>query len=162
MKRTRSSYIAAASGTKSNGASKDAIPIPNPSPTPPVEVLASPLPRSPLAPLPSKAKVVLAASGSVAAIKTAMLASGLTDWAEVRLVATKSALHFIDKTTLPPGVSLYTDEEEWKTWEKLGDTVLHIELRKWADLMVIAPVSANTMAKVRGVGEGKYWMRRSI
>ena len=87
----------------------------------------------------------------MAAIKIAMLASGLTEWAEVRLVATRSALHFIDKTTLPPGVSLYTDEEEWKTWEKLGDTVLHIELRKWADLMVIAPVSANTMAKVGAV-----------
>ena len=31
---------------------------------------------------------------------------------------------------------------------QVGDEVLHIELRRWADLMVIAPLSANTLAKV--------------
>ncbi|RZC70780.1 hypothetical protein C5167_033921 [Papaver somniferum] len=31
--------------------------------------------------------------------------------------------------------------------EKIGDNVLHIELRKWADVMVIAPLSANTLGK---------------
>lgn len=34
-------------------------------------------------------------------------------------------------------------------WEK-GDKVLHIELRKWADVLVIAPISANTLAKMAG------------
>lgn len=33
-------------------------------------------------------------------------------------------------------------------WEAKGDPVLHIDLRKWADLLVIAPLSANTLAKM--------------
>ncbi|KAL8537684.1 hypothetical protein ACS0TY_012718 [Phlomoides rotata] len=32
----------------------------------------------------------------------------------------------------------------------MGDNVFHIELRKWADIMVIAPLSANTLAKIAG------------
>ena len=39
------------------------------------------------------------------------------------------------------------DEQEW-LWSKRGDDVLHIELRKWADMMLIAPLSANTLAKM--------------
>ncbi|XP_032218225.2 phosphopantothenoylcysteine decarboxylase isoform X3 [Nematostella vectensis] len=35
-----------------------------------------------------------------------------------------------------------------KTWSSLSDPVLHIELRRWADMMVIAPLDANTMAKL--------------
>ncbi|EFJ14635.1 hypothetical protein SELMODRAFT_97743 [Selaginella moellendorffii] len=95
-----------------------------------------------------KPRIILAASGSVAAIKFGILAESLADWAEVKAVATKSALHFIDKKALPPSVTLYTDEEEWSSWRKLGDNVLHIELRQWADAMVIAPLSANTLAKI--------------
>ena len=33
-------------------------------------------------------------------------------------------------------------------WQKRTDPVCHIELRRWADLMVIAPLSANTLAKL--------------
>lgn len=39
-------------------------------------------------------------------------------------------------------------EEEWKGWNRLGDPVLHIELRDWADICVIAPLSAHTLAKL--------------
>eukprot|EP01018_Ginkgo_biloba_P018218 Gb_15595 [translate_table: standard] len=97
-----------------------------------------------------KPRIILAASGSVAAIKFGILAHSLSDWAEVKAVATKSALHFIDKTSLPGNVNLYTDDDEWSSWKKIGDTVLHIELRQWADAMVIAPLSANSLAKVAG------------
>lgn len=72
------------------------------------------------------------------------------EWAEVKAVVTKSSLHFIDKSSLPKDVVLYTDDEEWSTWKKLNDGVLHIELRKWADVMIIAPLSANTLAKIAG------------
>ncbi|MCO5591479.1 hypothetical protein L7F22_045462 [Adiantum nelumboides] len=95
-------------------------------------------------------RIILAASGSVAAIKFGVLADSLLDWAEVRAVATRSALHFIDSQSLSPSVKLYVDEDEWTSWAKIGDDVLHIELRKWADAMVIAPLSANTLAKVAG------------
>ena len=39
-------------------------------------------------------------------------------------------------------------DEEWKGWNKVGDPVLHIELRDWADALVIAPLSAHTLAKL--------------
>lgn len=32
--------------------------------------------------------------------------------------------------------------------EKKGDPVLHIDLRKWADIFIICPLSANTLAKI--------------
>nr|GEW26316.1 phosphopantothenoylcysteine decarboxylase-like [Tanacetum cinerariifolium] len=99
---------------------------------------------------PRKPRILLAASGSVAAIKFSNLCSCFTDWAEVKAVATQAALHFIDRTTLPKDVVLYTDEHEWSSWSKIGDNVLHIELRRWADIMVIAPLSANTLGKIAG------------
>ena len=39
-------------------------------------------------------------------------------------------------------------DEEWKGWNRLGDPVLHIEIRDWADLFVISPLSAHTLAKI--------------
>nr|GME04334.1 probable phosphopantothenoylcysteine decarboxylase [Ipomoea batatas] len=95
-------------------------------------------------------RILLAASGSVAAIKFANLCHCFSEWAEVKAVASKASLHFIDKTSLPKDVVLYTDEDEWSTWKRIGDSVLHIELRRWADIMVIAPLSANTLGKIAG------------
>lgn len=95
-----------------------------------------------------KPRILLAASGSVAAIKFANLCHCFSEWAEVKAVATGASLHFIDRTAIPKDVILYTDEDEWSSWKKLGDSVLHIELRRWADIMVIAPLSANTLGKV--------------
>lgn len=43
---------------------------------------------------------------------------------------------------------LLTDADEWGKWHKKGDPVLHIDLRKWADICLIAPLSANTLAKI--------------
>ncbi|XP_074585576.1 phosphopantothenoylcysteine decarboxylase-like [Curcuma longa] len=99
---------------------------------------------------PAKPRILLAVSGSVAAIKFEILCRCFLEWAEIRAVATKSSLHFIDRRTLPSNVPFYTDEDEWTSWKKIGDEVLHIELRKWADIMVIAPLSANTLAKIAG------------
>ncbi|KAJ8771250.1 hypothetical protein K2173_026427 [Erythroxylum novogranatense] len=95
-------------------------------------------------------RILLAASGSVAAIKFGNLCHCFSEWAEVRAVATKASLCFIDRASIPKDVLLYTDEDEWSSWSKIGDTVLHIELRRWADLMVIAPLSANTLGKIAG------------
>jgi phosphopantothenoylcysteine decarboxylase len=38
--------------------------------------------------------------------------------------------------------------EEWKGWQTLGDPVLHIQLRDWADIAVVAPLSAHSLAKI--------------
>eukprot|EP00882_Tetradesmus_deserticola_P031716 GHRQ01035878.1.p1 GENE.GHRQ01035878.1~~GHRQ01035878.1.p1 ORF type:complete len:167 (-),score=6.84 GHRQ01035878.1:971-1471(-) len=40
------------------------------------------------------------------------------------------------------------DEAEWHEWSKVGDPVMHIELRRWADVLIIAPLSANSLAKL--------------
>lgn len=45
-------------------------------------------------------------------------------------------------------LAVHDDVAEWSSWNKRSDPVLHIELRKWADIFVIAPLDANTMAKV--------------
>eukprot|EP00271_Cylindrocystis_brebissonii_P010390 TRINITY_DN26569_c0_g1_i1.p1 TRINITY_DN26569_c0_g1~~TRINITY_DN26569_c0_g1_i1.p1 ORF type:complete len:286 (+),score=37.12 TRINITY_DN26569_c0_g1_i1:494-1351(+) len=105
----------------------------------PSPILAAPRPR-----------VLLAASGSVAAIKFSLLAQSVSQWADVKAVCTRSSLHFIERNALPLGVSMHADEEEWSSWKKIGDSVLHIELRKWADILLIAPLSANTLAKMAG------------
>lgn len=39
-------------------------------------------------------------------------------------------------------------DEEWKGWNRLGDPVLHIELRDWADVCLLAPLSAHSLSKL--------------
>jgi hypothetical protein len=36
----------------------------------------------------------------------------------------------------------------WQPTYKIGDPILHIELRRWADVVLIAPCSANTLSKI--------------
>ena len=43
---------------------------------------------------------------------------------------------------------IHTDSEEWEQWKKIGDPILHIELRNWADCFLIAPLDANTLGKI--------------
>ncbi|CAH0398188.1 unnamed protein product [Chilo suppressalis] len=97
-------------------------------------------------------KLLIAATGSVAALKIPILLKSLTDESsytfEVRLILTEHAKNFFDLSELPPEVLIYDDKSEWETWKQRGDPVLHIELGKWADMMVIAPLDANTLAKM--------------
>lgn len=95
-----------------------------------------------------KPRILLAACGSLAAMKFGHLCRCFSEWAEVKAVATEHALHFVDRNTLPSGMVLHTEEYDWCTWNKIGDEVVHIELRRWADMMVIAPLSAHTLAKI--------------
>ncbi|EEF51863.1 phosphopentothenoylcysteine decarboxylase, putative [Ricinus communis] len=99
---------------------------------------------------PNKPRILIAASGCVAAMKFGFICQSFCGWAEVRAVATRASLRFIDKTLLPTDVFLYTDEDDWSSWNEIGDRVLHMELRHWADIMLIAPLSANTLAKIVG------------
>jgi phosphopantothenoylcysteine decarboxylase len=46
------------------------------------------------------------------------------------------------------GIPVYTDDDEWLNWRSVGDEVLHIELRKNFDVALIAPLDANTLAKL--------------
>lgn len=108
-----------------------------------------------------KKHLLLAASGSVATIKLPSIVQALSKYQNlsIRLVFTKSAEKFLIGQSeeqpilesllgLPTVDGIYYDEHEWeKPWIR-GDSILHIEMRKWSDILVIAPLSANTMAKM--------------
>jgi phosphopantothenoylcysteine decarboxylase len=110
-----------------------------------------------------KKHLLLAASGSVATIKIPNIVSALSHHPSLSiiLILTQSATHFLagQSDEQPPLQSLLNipnvdgillDEDEWIHPWKRGGGVLHIELRRWADILVIAPLSANTMAKIVG------------
>ncbi|MFM5359273.1 bifunctional phosphopantothenoylcysteine decarboxylase/phosphopantothenate--cysteine ligase CoaBC [Aeromonas veronii] len=92
-------------------------------------------------------RILLGVSGGIAAYKSAELVRRLKDQgAEVRVVMTRSAKEFITPLTLqavsghPVAYSLLDPSAE----AGMG----HIELAKWADLVLIAPASANLMARM--------------
>jgi phosphopantothenoylcysteine decarboxylase len=93
-------------------------------------------------------RVLLGVTGSVAAIKTPELVDALANAGhDVRLVITEAAKYFFDWQSL--GEQVITDADEWPGDRYTrGDTVRHIELRNWADHFVIAPLDANTLAKL--------------
>lgn len=92
-------------------------------------------------------KVLLAVCGSIAAYKAAFFVRLLVkSGAEVKVIMTESAKDFITPLTLatlsknPVLSSFYQNEKgEWHN---------HVELGLWADLMIVAPVSANTLSKL--------------
>lgn len=91
--------------------------------------------------------VVLGVTGSIAAHKAADLASLLTkQQCNVRVVMTADALRFITPlpfktlTRQPVVTDLYDEEEGWKP--------AHIRLADEADLLLIAPATANVIAKL--------------
>jgi phosphopantothenoylcysteine decarboxylase / phosphopantothenate---cysteine ligase len=91
--------------------------------------------------------LLLGVTGSIAAYKAADLASKLAqEGVHVDVILTQSALQFITPLTFQSvtGRRAFTDED---LWGREGH-VRHIGLGKAADLLVIAPLSANTMAKL--------------
>ncbi len=99
-------------------------------------------------------RLLLGVTGSVAAMRTPALVEALRAGGnEVRVVATEPALHFFGPKDLGPGDAdggpLYRDADEWAggRWHR-DDPILHIEFRKWADMLVLAPLDANTLGKI--------------
>ena len=109
------------------------------------------------------ANVLLGVTGSVAALKTPILYGRLKGHGHaVKVVATQAALYFFDPAAIDPldparpqrnPAVVVLDEDEWpgrdagRRYER-DDDVLHIELRRWADLLLIAPLDANTLGKL--------------
>lgn len=91
-------------------------------------------------------KIILGVTGSIAAYKSATLVRLLVkNNAEVQVVQTQSASAFISALTLStlskrPVISQMFDSSE--SWNN------HVELGLWADLFIVAPASANTIAKM--------------
>lgn len=110
------------------------------------------------------ARIIIGATGSVASLKIPELYSMLTVAGhDVRVVATQAATYFFDPRVIAPSLAngfgrrnaelVILDEDEWPKRNQGGlyersDEVLHIELRRWADLLLIAPLDANTLGKI--------------
>lgn len=90
-------------------------------------------------------KILIGLTGSIAAYKIPFLVRLLVkDGAEVKLIMTPASTDFVSKLTLstlsknPVWVDLF-DEKSWAN---------HVELGRWADIMLIAPLSCNTLSKM--------------
>lgn len=96
-----------------------------------------------------RCNLIIACTGSVAAIKVPQLLQELdaTNKFNIILLPSHTSLSFFDITIVPESITVFHDSEEWKGWTR-GDPILHIELRKWADILLIAPLSAHTLAKI--------------
>lgn len=92
-------------------------------------------------------RILLGVTGSIAAYKAALLTRLLVkEGAEVKVLMSPEASAFITPLTLStlsknPVYSAYSDSETGQ-WNN------HVELAQWADIMLIAPATANTLAKM--------------
>jgi phosphopantothenoylcysteine decarboxylase/phosphopantothenate--cysteine ligase len=94
-------------------------------------------------------KILLGISGGIAAYKTASLVRlFIKAGAHVQVIMTPASKDFITPLTLstlsknPVYSSFYNQDEENEKWNS------HVELGLWADLMLIAPATANTLSKM--------------
>lgn len=109
-----------------------------------------------------KFHLLLAASGSVATIKLPNIVQGVAKSHKnisMRIIITEAAINFLQGQSeeqpslqqlaqLPNVDAIYRDADEWKQPWTRGAPILHIELRRWAHLLVVAPLSANTLGKI--------------
>ncbi len=94
-------------------------------------------------------KIILGVSGGIAAYKTATLVRlFIKAGAHVQVIMTPASKDFVTPLTLstlsknPVHSTFYNEEDENAKWNN------HVELGLWADLMVIAPATANTLSKM--------------
>ena len=95
----------------------------------------------------SKKNVLIGVTGGIAAYKSAeIIRLFKKDGADVRVVMTKSAKEFITPLTLQAisGNEIHDSLLDVKAESAMG----HIELAKWADIILIAPCTAETIAKI--------------
>jgi phosphopantothenoylcysteine decarboxylase/phosphopantothenate--cysteine ligase len=94
-------------------------------------------------------KILLGVTGSIAAYKSALLVRSLVkEGAEVRVIMTDAARDFISPLTLStlsrqPVLHGLFDDSSWAN---------HVMLGRWADVMLIAPLSCHTLSKMAGGG----------
>jgi phosphopantothenoylcysteine decarboxylase/phosphopantothenate--cysteine ligase len=94
-------------------------------------------------------KVLLGVTGGIAAYKTTYLVRLLIKaGAEVRVVLSPAARDFVSPLSL---ATLSKNPVYWEYYDKDSEDGLwhnHVELGLWADLMILAPLTANSMAKI--------------
>ncbi|MBA2692186.1 MAG: hypothetical protein H0U65_06800 [Rubrobacter sp.] len=100
-----------------------------------------------------RAKILVCVTGGIAAYKAPGIIRRLREANhEVRVAATKAAFRFIPEETLSiaAGGKVHTDE----TWWEESGRVEHVSLARWADLVLVAPATADSMARAAiGLGD---------
>jgi phosphopantothenoylcysteine synthetase/decarboxylase len=99
------------------------------------------------------ANVLVGVTGGIAAYKAPGVIRRLREADhEVKIVATEAAFRFIPEETLAvaAGGDVHTD----KTWWERSGKVEHVSLARWADLVLVAPATADAMARAAiGLGD---------
>src|SRR4028119_1084919 len=93
-------------------------------------------------------KVLIGIGGGIAAYKVCEVISSLfKSGGEVRVILTRSAQEFITPLTVATlsRHQAYTDDD---FWQAINGRPLHIELGEWADVLLLAPLTANTLGKL--------------
>lgn len=92
-------------------------------------------------------KILLGVCGGIAAYKSAVLVRRLQDaGAEVRVVLTANAARFVTATTFQ---ALSGHPVRSSLWDEAAEAAMgHIELARWADVVLVAPASADTLARL--------------
>jgi len=92
-------------------------------------------------------RIILGVSGSIAAYKSPDIVRRLQDLgAEVRVILTSGGREFVSERSLQTVSKNKVHNNLWDSEAELS--MGHIELAKWADVVIIAPSSANTIAKL--------------
>ena len=92
-------------------------------------------------------RLLIGVSGSIAAVKTPLLVSALVKaGAEVRCVVTPSAEKLVSPLALA-SLSRHRCYEDGDGWDSSCSRPLHIELAEWAELVVVAPLSASSLSR---------------
>jgi len=112
-----------------------------------------PLPQGPLDSLRGR-HILVGISGSIAAVKLPLLVSALAKrGAEVRCVLTPSAAQLVSPVALASlsRERCYLDADQWS---HTAPRPLHVELAEWAELVLLAPLSATSLGRwVHGLGD---------
>lgn len=99
-------------------------------------------------------KILLGVTGSVAAKLTRKIVDKLLAFGhKVQIVATEPSFYFWGEDDFNPEikerVKIWKDSDEWVGTKYDPDiNIAHIELREWADILLVAPITANTLAKM--------------
>ncbi|MCP9808909.1 bifunctional phosphopantothenoylcysteine decarboxylase/phosphopantothenate--cysteine ligase CoaBC [Cyanobium sp. HWJ4-Hawea] len=120
------------------------------SPSPSALPAATGLPADPLA----GRRILVAISGSIAAVKLPQLVSALAKrGAEVRCLLTPSAAALVSPVALA-SLSRHRCYLDADQWSHLAGRPLHVELAEWAELVLLAPLSATSLARwVQGMAD---------
>jgi phosphopantothenoylcysteine decarboxylase len=110
----------------------------------------------------SSKNILIGVTGSVATIKLPLILQKLSEVAgkykvsqynlnsktlklinfsfQIKVVFTENSKHFVKPAEFSSLTEVYSDADEWNTWKQRGDPIIHIDLVKWADLFIIAPL----------------------